>query len=95
MIWLIGLSAVVLSAGRTRLARPAWVVIGAVILTAGLYQAPANMLIRNLALVVASIDASLAMLTLVRGTAPKSPGEVGGDVAQAPLARPERLGQAG
>ncbi len=95
MIWLIGLAAVVLSAGTRRLARPAWVVIGAVILTAGLYQAPANMLIRNLALVVASIDASVAMLTLVRGTAPKSPGEVGGDDAQVPLARPERLGQAG
>ncbi len=47
MIWLVGLSAVILTAGTRRMARPAWVVVGAVVITAGLYQAPANMLIRN------------------------------------------------
>jgi hypothetical protein len=68
MIWLIGLAAVILSAGTTRLARPAWVVIGAVILTAGTYQAPANMLLRNLALLVAAIDAGWAMFAVLRET---------------------------
>ncbi len=66
MIWLIGLAAVVLSAGTRRLARPAWVAIGAVILTAGLYQTPASMAIRNLALVVAGVDAAIAMFGLLR-----------------------------
>jgi Glycosyltransferase family 87 len=67
MIWLIGLAAVVLSAGTRRLARPAWVVIGAVILTAGLYQTPLSMVIRNLGLLIASLDGALAMLVLLRG----------------------------
>ena len=48
--------------------QPAWVVIGAVVLTAGLYQAPANVLIRNLALLVATIDAAVAMFLMLRGT---------------------------
>jgi glycosyl transferase family 87 len=65
MIWLVGLAAVVLTAGRTRLARPAWVVIGAVVLTAGLYQSPANFVIRNLALLVATIEASAIMVAVV------------------------------
>jgi hypothetical protein len=69
MIWLVGLSAVVLTAGTTRLARPAWVVIGAVVLTAGLYQAPANMVIRNTGLLVAGLDAAVAMFLVLRGTA--------------------------
>ncbi len=67
MIWLVGLSAVILTAGTRRMARPAWVVIGAVVITAGLYQAPANMIIRNLALVVAGVDAAIAMFGLLRG----------------------------
>lgn len=66
MIWLIGLIAVVLSAGTTRLARPAWIAIGAVVLTTGIYIAPANMLIRNLALVVAAVDAALVMVNVLR-----------------------------
>ncbi|HYG97306.1 MAG TPA: glycosyltransferase family 87 protein [Solirubrobacterales bacterium] len=67
MIWLVGLSAVVLTAGRTRLARPAWVVIGAVVLTAGLYQSPANFVIRNLALLYAALDAAVVLSLLVLG----------------------------
>jgi Glycosyltransferase family 87 len=66
MIWLIGLAAVVLSAGPTRLARPAWIAVGATILTTGIYIAPANMLIRNLALIVAAVDASLTMVRVLR-----------------------------
>jgi hypothetical protein len=93
MIWLIGLVAVVLTAGTRRLARPAWVVIGAVILTAGAYQAPANMLIRNLALLAASIDAALAMFVLLREPEDRlaAIGNVG--EIQAPDPPPERLGQ--
>ena len=33
MLWLVGLAAVVLTAGTTRLARPAWIVLGASLLT--------------------------------------------------------------
>jgi hypothetical protein len=66
MVWLIGLAAVVLSAGTPRLARPAWVVLGAVVLTAGLYQTPASMVIRNMALVVAGVDAAIAMFGLLK-----------------------------
>lgn len=71
MIWLVGLSALVLTAETTRLARPAWVVIGAVVLTAGLYQSPLNMLIRNTALLIAALDAAVAMALVLRGTGGK------------------------
>jgi Glycosyltransferase family 87 len=90
MIWLIGLSAVVLTAGSTRLARPAWVVIGAVVLTAGLYQAPANMLIRNMALLVAALDAALAMFVVLRGTADKLATDGRADYVPAIERTPER-----
>ena len=66
MIWMVGLSAVILSGGTRRMARPAWVVIGAVVLSAGLYQASANMVIRNVALLIASIDAAVAMYAALR-----------------------------
>ena len=65
MIWMVGLSAVVLSSRGTRVARPAWIVIGAVVLTAGLYQSPANFVIRNLALLYAAIDAAVVLTLLV------------------------------
>lgn len=61
MIWMVGLCAVVLTSRRTRVSRPAWIVVGAIVLTAGLYQSPANFVIRNLALLVAAMDASIAM----------------------------------
>jgi hypothetical protein len=84
MIWLIGLTAVVLTAGSWRMVRPAWIVLGAVVITAGLYQAPANMLIRNLALLVAGLDAAMAMLLLLRepSPGPAADGE-GEEVARA------------
>lgn len=65
LIWLIGLGAIVLCSKRTRLERAAWIVIGAVIITAGLYQSPANFVIRNTALLVAAIDAAGTMIALV------------------------------
>jgi hypothetical protein len=66
MIWLVGLCAVILTAGTRRMARPAWVTIGAVVITAGLYQAPANMLIRNTALLFAALDAAIGLVLLLR-----------------------------
>jgi glycosyl transferase family 87 len=66
MIWLVGLSAVVLSSARSRVQRAAWIVIGATVLTAGLYQSPANFVIRNLALLYASLDAAAVLFLLLR-----------------------------
>ncbi|HEU4462796.1 MAG TPA: glycosyltransferase family 87 protein [Solirubrobacterales bacterium] len=66
MIWMVGLSGVILATGGTRLARPAWIVVGSIVLTAGLYQSPANAVIRNLALVFAAIDASWTLYQAVR-----------------------------
>jgi hypothetical protein len=66
MIWVIGVAAVVLGAERTNITRPAWIALGAVALTTGIYLAPANMAIRNLALIVAAVDATLIMVRLLR-----------------------------
>lgn len=68
MIWLVGFTAVVLTAGTKRMARPAWIAIGAIAMSAGLYQTPANMVIRNTALLVAALDAASAMWLVLRGT---------------------------
>lgn len=79
MIWLLGLAAVVLTARASRIKRPAWVVIAAAVLTTSaygpmgaytasfnVYGSPFIMLIRNLALLFAAIDASIAMVVLLR-----------------------------
>lgn len=66
MIWMVGMAGVVLSAGRTRLARPAWTVILAVVLTAGLYQTSLNLVMRNTALLIAAIDACVTLYLVVR-----------------------------
>lgn len=66
MIWVIGLAAVVLTAGTTRLARPAWIAVGAAVLTATIYASSANMLIRNATLLVAALDAALGMIAVLR-----------------------------
>jgi hypothetical protein len=68
MVWLLGLAAVVLSAGTARLARPAWIVVGATILSTALFRTPELILIRDLALLVATIDAATAMVRAVRRT---------------------------
>jgi hypothetical protein len=70
MIWLLALAAVVLTAGGTRLARPAWLVVGATILSTSAFGSPESTLIRNLALLAATIDASTAMIALLRKPAP-------------------------
>lgn len=66
MLWVIGVAAVVLGSERTNLERPAWLAIGAVLLTTGIYLAPANMAIRNLVLLAAAVDATLIMVRLLR-----------------------------
>lgn len=66
MIWMVGMAGVVLTAGRTRLARPAWIVVAAIVLTAGLYQSSLNLVMRNVALLVAAIDACITLYLVVR-----------------------------
>lgn len=66
MVWLLGLAAVVLTAGSTRLARPAWVAIGATILTISTFKSPENIVVRDLALLAATVDAAIAMVLIVR-----------------------------
>jgi hypothetical protein len=65
MAWLLGLAAVVLSAGTPRLARPAWIVVGATVLTAATFKSPQLTLIRDLALVFATADAVTAMVRML------------------------------
>jgi len=70
MIWLLALAAVVLTAGSGRLARPAWLAIGATILTTSVFGSAENSLIRNLALLAAAIDASAGMISMLRWRLP-------------------------
>jgi len=85
MIWMLGLAAVVLTAAGSRLKRPAWTVVAAAILTTSAYgpmgaygtaynvYGPAFiMLIRNVALIVAAIDASVTMVRLMRERRPET-----------------------
>jgi hypothetical protein len=69
MIWVIGMAAVVLGSERSNVERPAWIALGAVLLTTGIYIAPANMAIRNLVLLVAAVDAAVLMAQLLRAPA--------------------------
>jgi hypothetical protein len=74
MVWLLGLAAVVLSTGAARMARPAWITVGAAMLTAATFRSPQIILLRDLTLVIAAADASLAMaLRLRRNPEPRSP----------------------
>jgi hypothetical protein len=78
MVWLFGLAAVALTAQRSRISRPAWIVIGAAVLStaaygpegawgpAPIYGSAFNMVIRNLALIVAAADATATMAMLLR-----------------------------
>lgn len=100
MVWLFGLAAVALCERRSRVVRPAWIVVGAAVLTtaaygplgawgpAPIYGSAFNMVVRNLALLVAAADATLAMVALLR-RAPSS-GSIGPD----PRAQPQAVGKA-
>jgi Glycosyltransferase family 87 len=71
MVWLLGLAAVVLSAGTTRLARPAWVVVGATALSTATFKSPELTLIRDLALLAATVDAAIAMVGMLTKARPE------------------------
>jgi hypothetical protein len=73
MLWLVGLAAVVLTAGTTRMARPAWIVLGAALLSTATFRSAEHTLTRNLALVIATIDAAVALVSLLRAPAPPQP----------------------
>jgi hypothetical protein len=73
MVWLLGLAAVVLSAGTGRMARPAWIVIGATILSTSTFRSAENTLIRDVALLAAAIDAAIAMVSVLKLSARPSP----------------------
>ncbi len=80
LIWTIGLAAVLLSTQGSRLSRPAWITIFAAVVTAAaygplgaegpfpIYASPFNMVVRNLAMAVAAIDASVAMALVLKRT---------------------------
>jgi hypothetical protein len=61
MIWLIGMAAVVLSSRQTRLLRPALVVVAAAIISGGISSDATDLVIRNVALVVALVDAGVTL----------------------------------
>jgi len=63
MIWLLALAAVVLTAGSRRLARPAWLVVVATLLTPSVFGVAATSLARNLILLAATVDAAAAMVS--------------------------------
>lgn len=73
MVWLLGLSAVVLTAGETRLARPAWLVLAASALTTFLFRSPTSIAIRDLLLLAAAADASTALIALLRSPGSRLP----------------------
>lgn len=79
MIWMLALAAVVLTAKTSALKRPAWTVIVAALVTTSSYGAmgaygtsfnvygsPFIMLVRNSLLLFAAIDATVAMIALLR-----------------------------
>ncbi len=79
MIWMLALAAVVLTAKASALKRPAWTVIVAALVTTSSYGAmgaygtsfnvygsPFIMLVRNLLLLFAAIDAGIALVMLLR-----------------------------
>lgn len=82
MIWVIGVAAVVLGSERTNVERPAWMALGAVALTTGIYGASSTMAIRNLVLLAAAVDATLIMVRLLRAPTEEP---IADDAAPAPV----------
>jgi hypothetical protein len=78
MVWLLGLAAVVLSAGPSPLRRPAWIVLGAAALSSHALRSPGVILVRDLGLLFAAADAAVTMVRLLR-----LGGRVRGDVLHA------------
>jgi hypothetical protein len=65
MVWMVGLAAVVLCARSTRLERPAWLVLVAMLLSGALGISPGKAVVRDLVLLFATADASWTMFRLV------------------------------
>lgn len=87
LVWSLGLAAVLLSTRGSRLSRPAWIAIGAAVITAAaygplgaegpfpIYGSPFNMVVRNLALLFAAVDASVTMGLALRRDRDPAPAE--------------------
>ena len=86
MIWMLGLAAVVLTAGASHIRRAAWIVVGAALVTTSsygfagaygttfdIYGSPFVMLVRNIALLVAVVDVLVVMTRLLRRPQLESP----------------------
>jgi hypothetical protein len=99
LLWLFGLAAIALTSSRSNIGRPAWILIGAGLLTtaayghqgawgpAPVYGSSFNLVIRNVALLVAAADAALAMYLLLR-RAPAKTGVAPGDGRAGAAAEP-------
>jgi hypothetical protein len=79
MVWLLGLAAVVLSAGPTRLGRPAWIVVAATALSAHHLRSAEVILVRDLLLLFAAVDAATTMGRLLWPRGPTEPQGGDGD----------------
>jgi hypothetical protein len=79
MVWLLGLAAVVLSAGPTRLGRPAWIVVLATALSAKHLRSAEVILVRDLLLLFAAVDAAATMGRLLWPRRPTEPQGGDGD----------------
>jgi hypothetical protein len=87
LVWTLGLGAILLSTRGSRLHRPAWIVMFAAVITAAaygplgaegpfpIYGSPFNMVVRNLALVVAAIEATVTMALVLRSDPAPEPAD--------------------
>lgn len=73
LIWLLGLAAVALADRSSVMRRPALTVGIAVVLTAGIYSAATILVVRNLVLVAAAIDASVLLVRALRVPSDRHP----------------------
>jgi hypothetical protein len=86
MIWMVGLSAIVLTSRHTRIARAAWLTVGSIVLTTGVAQAIAISLVtRNLVLLYAGIDAAVVLTLTLVGTRNRGEGEASSQTERRPV----------
>jgi hypothetical protein len=82
LMWIVGVGAVCVGTRGSQMLRPALIVAAAVILTFGLYQSPAILVLRNTLLVVACADAAWTCFDALRrarpADRPRSPNSVTG-----------------
>ena len=70
LMWIVGVGAVCMGTRGSQMLRPALIVAAAVILTFGLYQSPAILVLRNTLLVVACVDATWKCFDALRRARP-------------------------